>query len=69
MNDEPEDELGYDLDLIDIKNLYCYNRHNDINMDYVDTLAILMYMGGSLPTVKTSYKINTEFLKTQKKFK
>ena len=67
--EEEDDEVKYDLELAEIKDLYCNNRHQDVRPDIINTLMVLLYMGGHLPTVVTSYKINPESLKNRLKFK
>ena len=57
------------LELKDIKNLYCNNRHDNIDSNTVDTLIGLVMMGGSIPKVSTTFEINRENLKKLLKIK
>ena len=61
---DPEDK--YDLSLKDIKQVYCNNRYNDIDHDVVNTLVILLIMGGEIPKIKTGYVLNPEMIKNNK---
>ena len=59
----------YHLNLADIKNIYCNNRHKDVNQECINVLVIYMYMGGSDPRVSTTSKINVPYFKDIKKIK
>ena len=64
-----EEDILYNFNLQDIKKLYCNNRYHDDNSETVNTLVVLLYMGGEEPTVSTSYKINPDYIKNTIKFK
>jgi hypothetical protein len=53
----------YLLNLNEIKQLYMNNRNKDTDPFIVETLLMLMCMGGSIPTVTTSFKINEKEFK------
>jgi len=59
----------YCLELSDIQNLYCYNRYREADDSIIDTIMVLVCMGGSIPTISTSFKNNKEFFKKVIKFK
>ena len=48
----------YNLNLEEIKVLYMSNRHEGVDSFIVDTMVMLMCMGGNIPRVSTSYKLN-----------
>ena len=60
-------DMEYLLTHNDVKQLYMNNRHENVQPDVVNTLVALMYRGGHLPLLKTSYVINKENLKNKKK--
>ena len=62
-------EEVYSLNLNNIANFYCNNRHVDVDVDVINALITLMYMSGSLPKLSTSYKINPCYLKKTLNFK
>jgi hypothetical protein len=57
------------LTLNDIKELYCNNRHDNINSNVIDTLVAFTTMGGSAPRVSTSFEMNEGIIKHKLKFK
>ena len=57
------------LELKDIKSLYMSNRYPDVDHPTISALIVSMYMGGSLPLVNVSFKINPSNLKNTLKFK
>jgi len=62
-------DWGYNLELSDIKHLYCHNRHENVDLDTVNVMVALMMMGGTIPRVSTKIEVNKDFYKTQTKFK
>ena len=64
---EVDDTFG--LNLKQIKSLYCNNRHNDVDTELINVLVLMMYMGGTMPKLSTSFKINKDRYKNVLKFK
>lgn len=59
----------YSLNRNDIKSLYCNNRNSDIDNELINTLIVIICMGGRIPSVTTSFKINKNEMKNKLKFK
>lgn len=68
-NEKDTEPIIYHLELKDIKHLYCNNRHQDVDSDCVNTLMILLYMGGISPNVSTTSKVNKTHFKNILKIK
>ena len=64
-----DSEDVYSLSRKDITNLYCNNRHPIVDKDLISSLVLIVCMGGSIPTVSTTFKINKNELKNVLKFK
>uniref|UniRef100_A0A6C0AYE3 Uncharacterized protein n=1 Tax=viral metagenome TaxID=1070528 RepID=A0A6C0AYE3_9ZZZZ len=67
--EDREEPIVCHFELQDIKKIYCNNRHSNVGQDEINTLVMLMYMGGSMPTVSTTSKINKDYFKDKLKIK
>jgi len=68
-NEKDSSPIIYHLELKDIEQLYCNNRHDAVDASTINTLMCLLYMGGSSPSVSTFSKVNKTKLKQTLKFK
>ena len=62
-------DIAFTLSRKDIKELYCNNRHEYFDFDTINTYIILLFMGGSIPKVSTSFEVDTDYVRKQLKFK
>ena len=59
----------YSLSRSDIKSLYCNNRNENVDHDLINTLMVIVCMGGPIPSITTWFKINKNEMKNKLKFK
>jgi hypothetical protein len=57
------------LNKFDIYNIYVSNKVCDPDYDVINSLAIALHMGGSNPSIKTSFKINPNVARIMRKEK
>jgi len=57
------------LNKFDIYNIYISNKVCDPDYDLINSLVIALHMGGSNPTIKTSFKVNPKFARKIRKEK
>ena len=58
----------YVLNKFEIYTLYSGNKVNNPDYDTINALVISLQMGGEMPKITTSYKINPVFVKNATKF-
>jgi hypothetical protein len=57
------------LNKFDIYNIYVSNKVEDPDYDTINSLVVALHMGGSNPSIKTSFKINPIFARKIRKEK
>jgi hypothetical protein len=62
-------DVAFNLSRKDIKDFYCNNRHEYVNVDNINAFIVLLFMGGSVPTVSTKFEIEPTELKNKLTFK
>ena len=69
-NENDTEPILYHLELKDIKHIYCNNHFSSVDSPTINTLIVMLYMGGdSMPDITTSFKINKKYYKNIKKIK
>jgi len=67
MSSSAPDHQFYNLTLDDIKQLYCNNHYSHVENDTVNTLIVILHMGGWQPIIKTTFNNNPKFIKSAMK--